>query len=526
MKEFIAKFSDELQGVLSGFDRVLIRGTLRALCYPQGMMGYLSVVSVLLKDFGRHVQAVSDRLKAASQSRAAQLGRKVLCLASSQVRKEEVARTIARREGITSGLVCVLSCVEPCWSFTVRRNRQAKRLELVSEERKCLHLYHCLLHPRFGFMHLRLQTWFPFSVQVCLNGREWLARQMDAAGLAYRRQDNCFPWVEDFPRAQQLFDAQQRVHWPSVLGELIEEWHPWHAQIFAHYPLSYYWSTRQSEWATDLVFRDSATLRRLYPRFVHHGLTSFGSRAVMRFLGRTVPPVEGVPKRFQGEVITDLQERVEGMRIKHQVNQNSIKLYDKAYTSQGSVLRAEVTLNHAEEFRVYRRKEGDPRGQKQWRVLRRGMADFHRRAQVSPKINQRYLSAFAVVDDDTSLEELTRPLEQPRRWKGQRVRALHPFSSQDRTWLEIVNRGEFAVNGFRNRDLQRLLFPQSAPCAKEQRRRSSPVTRKLRLLRAHGLIRKVAGRHRYHVTDYGRKAITAILTAQHATLNQLTRKAA
>jgi hypothetical protein len=349
---------------------------------------------------------------------------------------------------------------------------------------------------------------------------------MDAAGLAYRRQDNCFPWVEDFPRAQQLFDEQQRVHWPSLLGQLVEEWYPWHAQIFADCPLSYYWSTRQSEWATDLVFRDPATLRRLYPRLVHHALTSFGSRDVMRFLGRTVPRLEGVPQRFQGEVITDLQERVEGVRIKHQVNQNSVKLYDKAYTPQGSVLRAEVTLNHAEEFRVYRRKEGDPRGRKQWRVLRRGMADFHRRAQVSQKINERYLTALAVVDDDTTLEELTRPLEQPRRWKGQRVRALHPFSREDRTWLEIVNRGEFAANGFRNRDLRRLLFPQSLPDLKERRRRSASVSRRLRLLRAHGLIRKVAGTHRYHVTDYGRKAITAILTAQHATLNQLTPKAA
>src|SRR5439155_22794302 len=114
-----------------------------------------------------------------------------------------------------------------------------------------------------------------------------------------------------------------------------------------------------------------------------HGI---GSRDVMRFLGRTVLPAGGVPKRFQGEVISNLAERAEGIRIKHQVNQNSVKLYDKAYTPQGSVLRAEVTLSHAEEFRVYRRQEGDPKGPKQWRALRRGVADFHRRAQVCQQI--------------------------------------------------------------------------------------------------------------------------------------------
>ena len=130
------------------------------------------------------------------------------------------------------------------------------------------------------------------------------------------------------------------------------------------------------------------------------------------------------------------------------------------------------------------------------------------------------------MDDDTTLEELTRPLEQPRRWKGHRVRALHPFSAEDQAWLQAVNRGELTLNGFRNSDLQRLFYAQPASDPVERRQRSARVDRKLRLLRAHGLIRKVAGAHRYHVAPYGRKAISAILAAQHATLNQLIPKAA
>lgn len=525
MNEFIVKYSDDLQGVLSGFDRLLIRGSLRAIGYPQGMMGYLSAASILLKDFGRHVQQMSERLKAACQAQVASLGRKVRYLASGQLRKGEMVREIAQREGITSGLVGVLSCVEPCWSFSVHRNRETKRLELVGEPRKCLHLYHYLMHPVFGFMHLRLQTWFPFSLQVCLNGREWLARQMEAAGLAYRRQGNCFPWVKDFARAQRLMETQLRVNWPKRLAELVREWHPAHAEFLDKFGLSYYWSVRESEWATDLVFRDPARLRRLYPRLLHHSLISFGSRQVLRFLGRAVPP-NGVPKRFQGEVLSDLQERQEGLRLKHQVNQNSLKIYDKAYTPQGSVVRVEVTLNHAEEFWVYRRKEGEPKGRKQWRVLRRGLADFHRRAQVCQQINERYLEALAQVDDDTTLQELTQRLEQPRRWNGQRVRALRPFSPEDQAWLQAVNRGEFILNGFRNADLQKLIWNKPTSDSQERRRRSAQVSRRLRLLRAHGIIRKAARSHRYHVTDYGRKAIAAILAAEQATLNRLIPNAA
>jgi hypothetical protein len=77
-----------------------------------------------------------------------------------------VARVIASRDGIDAGLICVLSCVEPCLSFEVHRNHSSKQLELHSRQRKCLHLYHYYLHPIFGFMHARLQTWFPFTVRI------------------------------------------------------------------------------------------------------------------------------------------------------------------------------------------------------------------------------------------------------------------------------------------------------------------------------------------------------------------------
>lgn len=142
---------------------------------------------------------MSERLKAACQAQVARLGRKVRYLASGQLRKGEMVREMAQREGITSGLIGVLSCVEPCWSFSMHRNRETKRLELVGEPRKCLHLYHYLMHPVFGFMHLRLQTWFPFGLQVCLNGREWLARQMDGRVWLTAGKGTAFPGCKTSP---------------------------------------------------------------------------------------------------------------------------------------------------------------------------------------------------------------------------------------------------------------------------------------------------------------------------------------
>jgi hypothetical protein len=255
IQEFIGKHRDHITGVLSGFDRLVFRGTLRSLSHTDGMLTYLAMKKVLLKDFGRHLQQVSEQLKQASLVEAGRLGRPVQYLDSNDVDKEALAKEIATQDGIRQGLIGVLSCVELCRTFEVHRSRDQKQLELIPRWRKCLFLYHYSIHPRFGLMHARIQTWFPFPIQVCLNGREWLAQQMQAEDLEFVRQDNCFPWVQDWARAQRLLDAQLRVNWATRLDELAQQLNPAHAAIFQTFAARYYWTTYQSEWATDVVFR-------------------------------------------------------------------------------------------------------------------------------------------------------------------------------------------------------------------------------------------------------------------------------
>lgn len=300
--------------------------------------------------------------------------------------------------------------------------------------------------------------------------------------------------------------------------------HPLHAELFDQFPASYYWSTYQSEWATDLVFRDPRVLKRLYPLLVHHALTTFGSPDVMRFLGHKIPLHGGVHGNFEGEVRSDVREREEGMRIKHSLNGNSVKAYGKVLRVVGSVFRVETTVDCPEEFKVYRRKEGDAKGPRAWREMRRGIADLPRRARVSQQGNQRYLAALGSVE--ASVQELAERLERPTRWKGKRVRGLHPFSGPDSTLFQVVSRGEWALRGFRNGDLQRLLFSHPATSVEEKRRRSAWVSRQLHLLRAHHLIQKVPHENRYHLTPFGRQAITAVLAARQAAVNDFNPKAA
>ena len=521
MHEFIAKHQDKVAGTLSGFDRLVFRGHLRSIGYPDGMMSYLWTNQVLLKNFGDHVEKVTERLKEASLAEAKASGRPVRYLNSSHMDKETIARNILAQDKVRSGLVCVLSCLKPCLTFTIHRNRLTKKLELQLSPRKCLFLYHYQIHPVFGFLNARIQTWFPFSIQICLNGREWLARQMQAAGLDYLQQDNCFPWIADWSTAQRLMDKQLKTKWPKLLNGIARQLNPIHAEIFRKHPISYYWSTYQHEWALDVVFHHAADLRRFYPRWINHAMTTFSSPDVMRFLGKHITLNGQLHQNFSGEVVSDFKRRAEGVRVKHSVNGNSLKLYDKAYTAKGSVLRAEATFHNGDDFRVYRRKEGDRKGPRSWRCLRRGIADLHRRAQLSHKAAARYLDAFANVDDSSTLGELLQRLQQPRQWHGRRVRALRPLAD-DRTLLSAINHGEFTINGFRNRDLRAIFFPQTTDDKQEIRRRSAWISRKLRLLRAHTLITKVQGTHRYQLTSTGRKTIVAILSALRSTVAQLT----
>ena len=243
----------------------------------------------------------------------------------------------------------------------------------------------------------------------------------------------------------------------------------------------------------------------------------------MRFLGRKIPATGNLPPAFAAEVVSRLTKRPEGIRIKHRLGSNHIKLYDK----EGSNLRVETTINDPRDFKVLRRKQGDPQGEMAWRPLRKGVADLHRRAQVSEAANQRYLQALANVQDTASLGSLTEKLCRPTFFQGKRVRALNPYSPEDLALLQAVARGEFAINGFRNRDLVKLLYAANQKLTpQEKRRHSSAVTRKLRLLRAHGLIKKVPKTHRYHLTVRGSKAITAIIAALQASSDSLIKLAA
>lgn len=312
----------------------------------------------------------------------------------------------------------------------------------------------------------------------------------------------------------QLFDPiVQQVH-PLLFSDLC-----------VNYPMKYFWTCQDSEWATDLMFRKGDQLRRLVPQLLHLGIVSFSSPDVLRFMGKKVTRQGNAAAGLKLPLNSDLKVRSNGARVKHRLGPNLLKLYDKAYDQLGAVLRAEMTITEPRYFRVYRRTD-DPNSALAWRPMRQSTADMHHRAEVSQNALDRYCCALAAVDDSSTLEELTALVERRVRWKGQSVRALHPFDADDYALLKAVYRGEFSITGFRNRDLQSLLYATPPRTRAEQRKRSAAVSRKLRMLRAHGLIRKRSHSHRYDVSRNGRLILNAILLAHRVTVQQINAIAA
>lgn len=513
MRSFLQRYAGQVLGVVSGFDRLRFRGTFRQIAYCQGFDKALTTLGILLKDFGAFVQQTSARLKESVEKVADRAGLKVEYLSSPQIDKEKlVDKRIANQQIGRGGVLAVFSAVELCRSYEVRGNRQTKQLELRSAARKCLHHYVYLHDSMFGRVHVRMQSWFPFNVHILINGREWLGRRLDAAGVKYERRDNCFPWIEDFARAQRFLQQQVAIHWRKHLDRLLRRANPLLMKVLLPWELTPYWSLEESEWATDVAFRSSTMLEALFPSLLRFTMGRYDCREVMRFLGKRLPG-------FQGEVISNVVRRPEGLRIKHQVNRNAIKMYNK----QGSVLRVETTINDARDLKTFRAKEGDPDGPKTHRRLRKGVADIRRRTELCQAANARYLDRLA-VDPATPLKNVADALAQPVLQATRRHRALHPLD-QDAALLAAIAQPEYLIKGFRNADIRNRLFGLDPQDKSERRRRSAKISRLLALARAHSLIKKTPHTHRYLLTANAQRTIPALLAARQASLEQLAQAA-
>jgi hypothetical protein len=497
---FVRKHTALIHGVLSCFDRVIFRGYL-PFSHPRGLEGFLAQQNVLLKEFKDYAPKISERLKEHVRTVVEQAGGPFRHL-PKKARMEEEARALARQRGHREGIVCGFSCLETCGTFRLQFAQGRPRLK--KDYRRCLVLYVYVLHAVLGLIHVKLETWFPLTMQVYVNGHDWLARKLDHVGLPYTQVDNAFVDLADPRAAQKCADRFVKQNWPKLLHGLARQFNPLFADVLQS--REYYWVVDQAEYATDVLFRDAAALASLYPRLVEHATLCLGAEDVLKFLGRKLAA------NFQGEVQSHRGRRVEGTRIKHAVEANRLKMYDKV----GRVLRIETVINQPRAFRV-RRWRTTPAGKPElaWQPLCKGVAWLWRYAEISRAANGRYLEALAAVDAWQKTREQLDQATRPAKFGPRRKRALQPLNPQDQALFRAVLQGGQRLRGFANRDLAAQLYPQPTRGEAERRRRCGRVTRAIQLLRAHGLVAKIPRSRRYRVTAKGEALMSAAIYVRH-----------
>ena len=517
-------YQDKILGAISGLDRIRFRGTMRWLASQRGLGAFMHHAGILLKDFGKWAEGMTLAIRSGCSSRALALGIETRYLNSSGIDKEDLARQIAEEKKIKTGSICMFSVVEPCFAPMVKGNQAKKTLEVVMAQRKCVFIYHYFNHESFGFGHVRIQSWLPFNIFICLNGRHWLERQLQRKKIKYVKDGNCFPWIEDIASAQKLMDLQLKSDWRKMLNEFAFDACPCLPEVLLPLRPDYYWSADETEYATDIMFNSRQALDELYGSFLHHAMRVSDSPSIMKYFGRRGVNVSGsIRGPMPNEVMTDYRRFYEGIRIKHWLNGNSLKMYNKS----GSILRIETTVNDTRDFKVFRHPDDDKTLPESWQRMRKGVSDLHRRCQVSRQCNERYADAIAAARVQEKLKEVAGPACNRVVKEGKKYRGLNPWENEDYQLLMFLARGENTLNGFRNHDLRSWLYPESQDCRKdEQKKYSGRTTRRIKLLRAHGLVRKVAGVNRYVLTQKGQKFSYALMTASSLDIKELTEKAA
>jgi len=497
---------DRIKGSLAMFARMIFKGHLSALYKRDGSRCFLWSQGVALKDFTGYAKATTERIAHHARKLVTEAGRPVISFDHVKTRnrtqrKDDLAKAIAERDGITEGIVCLISAVEPCFSFQVRRRHQSGKLELFRRERQCLHHYLYLIDDEFGFMHVRLQGWIPYECQIYINGREWLARQLDRHHVGYVRYDNSLLAIDNLDVASELCERFAHKAWPRVLNALARLLNPLLPTINAAGYGGYYWVLDQAEIATDVMFQTRPQLLAVWPDLVRHAGLNMSSQDVLGFLGRKLHP------SLQAQVVTDARRRPQGWRVRHRMAGNWVKVDDKA-----SVLPVETTINNPREFRIPRFvTNSQGRRERRWCPMRKGVSDLWRNYQVGIAANHRYLDALAAAplkgEGVAALDTLCRS----RIKNGRPVARFNPLNPNDLALFRAALAGERAIQGFRNTDIANRLYRHQPADRVDAHRRCERVSRLIVKLRGHGLVAKIPRARRYRVTRYGHRVMTAAI---------------
>jgi len=514
------RLQDKINGVIEGFDRIIFKGTLKPLCYAAGMQIFLNGRGVLNKDYKNWVQSGSTAIiRDIEGYTKAQTGTVINYLTTYRIRKETEAHKQQLNLHINSGLIGTWSCLESCSSFKAIYNAKAGYPLIVANQTRCKHLYMYFDHPVFGFMSIRIQTWAPYDIQIAMNGREWLRRQLDEAGVGYYREGNKFFYIEDYEKAQLLLKKQLDTRWVETLSGFLPTVFPSMENLLGK-NINYTWTLWQSEWAKDYIFDEPDILTSYMGQLLRHAFITGTGERILRYMGHPVRENGQPYPSARPEVITRLNSFYDGGRIRCWVGKNSLKFYNEQ-----NILRFEFTMNDPSKFKIYRTVEGSGSSEKKFLPMRQGIADIVPRTQICSSRIKNITEQMATLENDMTVGELIAKVTTPITSGGKRYRGLD-VTGKDLSLLNCIADPKYSVDAITNRELRLSLGTTAWANGLSGRGLSGRISRHLRLLREHGLIKKMPKQHKYLLTAKGRVLTSALSECLNAKVSDLAKIAA
>jgi menaquinone-dependent protoporphyrinogen IX oxidase len=483
------RYSNELDGVLSCYDRIVITGSLYPFCYAQGMTSYLYRHGIRVFDYAEFAEPLRERLRENAEALAQANGIKIEFMRKKDFRKETRIQQILKERGQQPGLVHIIGAMEACSSYLPWHDKVTGKTYLKSSSSKCMTYYFYFMDEQLGLCYLRVPTWCPFRLQFYFNGHNWLANQLKQQGIACKLLDNAFVHIDDYARANQLaneFDVES-------LHQRLDEFAQQYCPVVTELNLTYYWSMMQTEYATDLVFKSREPLQAFYPLLLETLTHAVKPADIATFLGRKLNG------NYQGEMGNRFNKRWIGTRIKHQMGPVSIKMYDKF----NLILRIETTVNNVAFFKQYRQvQHRDGSTTMRWAPMKKTIHSLPALREVLSASNQRYLKFISsIATPQVGVKQLHR-LAETKTEDQHRHKGFNLFSEEDTFLFRTLLQGEFCISGFTNKQLRTQYLSNKS---------ASQVTRLLKRLRVHGVIKKVGKRYKYYLTDFGRQTAAMAL---------------
>lgn len=480
------RYKDQLAGVLSCYDRIIIQGTLPKWCYASGMTSYFYEHQIKIFDYPTWAQPLREAIRENAERLAAENGIDVEFVRSKKsFRKEAHVKEILDKRGEHAGLVCILSAMEPCGTYKPWHDKRTGKTYLKPDDGKCLHYYFYFIDEELGLCSARLPTWCPFRLQFYCNGHSYLARQMDKRKIEYRILDNAFGWIADFDQAQKLADEFRADRLHRKLDEFAARFCP----VLKQFDLTYHWSLDQVEFATDIVFHKQRDLQAIYERLTRTAIHTVNPDNIATFLGRKLNG------NYQDEMGNRFNTRIEGTRIKHTMGPVSIKMYDKFRL----ILRIETTVVNVSFFKHYREVEHkDGTSSMAWAEMKKSIYSLAPLRDLLLAANRRYLEFISAIEDDKAGSDKLNKISQPIEENDRNYRGFNFFDPEDEELFQSLGSGEFNISGFQNKDLRRRMKAKN----------TGQISRLMKRLRTHGLIKKIGRTYKYYLTAVGKQVIT------------------